>query len=349
MTVSLSYSSIFIAMLSTIMAISLLRPFAISINLTDAPSDRKTHEGNVPLIGGIAMFIGFLVSIFGSSIDLNSFKYFFLASLIIVAVGIVDDHRDISVGYRLVFQMIAALIVVAVGGVEIESLGNLLAREVILLNSWSMFFTIFAIIAAMNAVNMSDGVNGLAGLTSFFTLLALVIFSIINGNQEALTIAILMCAVIPPFIVDNLCIGRHENKRIFMGDTGSMFLGLAIAWLLIVLSQGEQRAFSPVIALWLFSIPLIDTATTVIRRVLNGSSPFKPDTSHLHHILMQLGLSSKLVVIIITLLSILMTSIGVLGEFKQVLEWKMFAGFISISFIYFIFTNYLISKTKNNS
>ena len=112
--------------------------------------------------------------------------------------------------------------------------------------------------------------------------------------------------------------------------------------------QGEYRSFSPVIALWLFAIPLIDSVSTVLRRLIIGKSPFKPDLNHLHHILIRLGLSTKFVLIIILLFSLFMTLIGVMGALNEVSEWKMFAGFILIFVIYLILTNLLISNNTNN-
>jgi len=346
---NISYTPLFVAMVTTFIAISVLRPFAISINLTDSPYNRKKHEGIVPLIGGLGMFFGFFISVLTTTVDLNHIRYFLLASFIVVHIGALDDHRDISVWYRFFFQIVAAVIVAAVAGVDIESLGNLLlSRGEILLNSWSVFFTIIAIIVAMNAVNMSDGIHGLAGLMRLVTLLSLAYFSYIGSNRETLMIALLMCAVIPPFLFYNLSIGRAEEKRIFMGDAGSMFLGLGIVWLLVDLSQGEYRSFSPVIALWLFAVPLIDSVSTVLRRIILGQSPFKPDLNHLHHILIRIGLSSKFVLIIILLFSLFMTLIGIIGELNEISEWKMFVGFISIFVIYFILTNLLIFINSNS-
>ena len=347
---NISYTPLFIAITSTFIAISVLRPFAISINLTDSPNIRKKHKGIVPLIGGLGMFFGLLISVLTTSNDLNQIKYFLLASFIVVIIGALDDHRDISIGYRFLFQIAAAVIVAVVAGVNIDSLGNLfVARGEILLSSWSVFFTIIAIIVAMNAVNMSDGIHGLAGLMSFITLLALAFFAHIGGSQESLTIALLMCAVIPPFLFYNLGIGGSEDKRIFMGDAGSMFLGLGIVWLLVDLSQGEYRSFSPVIALWLFSVPLIDSVSTVVRRIMLGQSPFKPDLNHLHNILIRLGLSTKYVLMNILLFSLFMTLIGIMGELSRTSEWIMFVGFIVIFVIYFILTNLLISKNNTNN
>jgi UDP-GlcNAc:undecaprenyl-phosphate/decaprenyl-phosphate GlcNAc-1-phosphate transferase len=338
---------VFIAVITTLLAITLLRPFALSIKLLDLPNDRKKHEGSVPLIGGIGMFFGFLISILVTDIDLSQIKYFLLASFIVITIGAIDDHRDISIRYRFFFQISAAVIVSFIAGINIESIGNILSwREEILLNSWSVFVTIIAIIVAMNSVNMSDGINGLAGLTSFFTLLALCYFSHVGGNQQTLIVASLMCAVILPFLYYNLSIGSSKDKRIFMGDSGSMFLGLGIVWLLVNLSQGEYRSFSPVIALWLFAVPLIDGTSTVLRRILIGQSPLKADLSHFHHILIRLGLNANLVLIIIVLFSILMIVIGIIGELNEISEWKMFISFIVIFIIICILKNLLIYKNN---
>jgi UDP-GlcNAc:undecaprenyl-phosphate GlcNAc-1-phosphate transferase len=346
---NISYTPLYVAMITTFIAISVLRPFAISINLTDSPNNRKKHEGIVPLIGGLGMFFGFFISVLTTNIDLNHIKYFLLASFIVVIIGALDDHRNISVWYRFFFQVVAAVIVAAVAGVDIESLGNLFSSKTeILLSSWSVFFTIIAIIVAMNAVNMSDGIHGLAGLTSFVTLLSLAYFAYIGGNQDSLNIALLMCAVIPPFLFYNLSTKSSVGKRIFMGDAGSMFLGLAIVWLLINLSQGEYRSFSPIIAVWLFAVPLFDSVSTVIRRIKIGKSPFQPDLNHLHHILIRVGLSTKFALIIILLFSLFMALIGIMGELNEISEWKMFIGFMVVFVAYFIFTNLLISKNTNN-
>ena len=343
---NIPFTLIFIAVIATSLGISILRPFAISINLVDKPNNRKKHKGFVPLIGGLAMFFGFLITILSSSIDLNDFKYFILASFIVVIVGALDDHRDMSVGFRILFQLIAALIIAAVADINIVSLGDLLSREVIYLGSWSIFFTIISIITAMNAVNMADGIHGLAGLNSLITFGSIAYLSFIALNEMGFVISILMCAVLLSFLVDNLCIFRSKSKRIFMGDAGSMFLGLVIALLLINLSQGETKVFNPVIALWLFAVPLIDIFSTVTRRVIRGKSPFKPDRNHFHHILIQNGFGNISVLFIMSSMSFLMAMIGIYGVITEIPEWKMFFGFMVLFVAYYFVSLLLISKIK---
>lgn len=321
---------ILIASITTFVAISLLRPFAISINLVDKPNSRKPHTGFVPLIGGIAMYIGVIVSILAAQIDLNQYNYFLLASLIIVIVGVLDDHHNIVVSLRIFFQVLVAVIIASVGGVSLESFGNLLGGDDIVLGEWAYFFTVIAIIGGMNALNMLDGIHGLAGGSSFITFLAILYLSMDGVSQTSLLIAILFCSVLPVFLINNLCIGISKSKRVFMGDAGSLLIGLAIVWLLIDLSQGEKRTFAPVTALWLFAVPLIEMATAILRRLTSGKSPFLPDLYHSHHLLIRLGVGEKFTLLILILFSFLMAVIGILGELYGVAEWVMFVGFLLI-------------------
>ena len=333
---NIPFLPIFIASVTTFVAISLLRPFAISIGLVDKPSNRKLHTGSVPLLGGIAMYIGIVVSILAAQIDLNQYNYFLLASLIIVMVGVLDDHHNIAVSLRIFFQVLVAVIIASVGSVSLESFGNLLGSGDIILSKWAYFFTVIAIIAGMNALNMSDGIHGLAGGSSLITFLAILYLSIDSISQEYILIAFLFCAVLPVFLIHNLCLGIAESKRIFMGDSGSMFIGLVIAWLLISLSQGEDRTFAPVTALWLFAVPLIEMSTAILRRLTSGKSPFMPDLYHSHHLLIRLGVGEKSTLLVLILFSLLMAVIGILGELYGVAEWVMFVGFLLIFGIYIV-------------
>ena len=339
---------ILIASITTFVSIYLLRPFAISINLLDSPNSRKRHIGAIPLIGGIAMFIGVIVGILITSNDLNQYKYFLLTSAMIVMLGVLDDHHEISVSLRLFFQTLAAIIIVTVGGLSIESLGNLFGLSEIILDEWSFFLTVLAIITGMNAVNMADGIHGLAGGNSLVTFIAIFFLSFGNYSNSSVLIVLLFCSVIPVFLINNLCIGISKEKRIFMGDAGSMFVGLGIVWVLIELSQGESRMFSPVIALWLFALPLIEIVTATFRRISSGKSPFKSDLYHSHHLLLRLGIGERKTLLIILFVSILMSLIGVLGEIYAIAEWIMFIGFLIISGIYILINKMLLVNINNN-
>ena len=132
-----------------------------------------------------------------------------------------------------------------------------------------------------------------------------------------------------------------------MGDAGSMFIGLSLAWVLIDLSQGEGGSFSPVIALWLFAFPLIEIVSTILRRLNSGMSPFKPDSSHTHHILLKLGYSNKKTLIIILIFSSIMAGIGIIGESYLIAENLMFLGFLLVFVFFYLARIVALRKIKN--
>jgi UDP-GlcNAc:undecaprenyl-phosphate/decaprenyl-phosphate GlcNAc-1-phosphate transferase len=337
-----------IASIITFIAIYLLRDFAISIDLLDKPDSRKKHSGSVPLIGGIAMYISIVISILVVEINLSQFNYFLMCSLIIVIIGVLDDHRNISVSLRIVFQILVSIIIVTAGDVVIKSLGDLLWFGDIVLNKWAYFFTIIAIITGINAVNMTDGIHGLAGGNSLITFLAIVFLSkdVDWQSHPSILISLMFCAVLPIFLMHNLCLGVTKSKRIFMGDSGSMLIGLTISWILIDLSQGENRIFAPVTALWLFGIPLIEIVSAILRRLTSGKSPFHPDSGHTHHIILRLGIGEKYTLIFILLTSLLLAGVGILGELYGVAERTMFFGFLIVFGIYFFSYQVIFKKLK---
>jgi UDP-GlcNAc:undecaprenyl-phosphate/decaprenyl-phosphate GlcNAc-1-phosphate transferase len=340
--------SILIAITSTYIAIYLLRHFAHKINLLDVPNDRKTHKGNVPLIGGIAMYIGVVASLLLTSNDFSPFYYFTITSGVILILGFLDDFSQIAVGYRLIVQALIAIFVVTVVGVNLESFGDLFGNGEIFLKRWNYLISVLAIILAINAINMSDGIHGLAGASSFITLSAILYLSRGSISQEIVQIVSLFCVVIPVFLVNNICFGADKSKRIFMGDAGSMLLGFVIVWALISLSQDEEyQSFAPVTALWLFAFPLIEMFTVVIRRLVSGKSPFKPDLSHSHHLLIRLGLNETTTLLFLALFSLLMAVFGVLGELYGVDENLMFISFLLVFVLYLFLYIFAARKAKN--
>jgi len=322
---------ILIAALSTFVAIYILYPIAFKLNLLDLPNSRKNHKDSIPLIGGIAMFIGLIIGILFSPIEYNNLNYFLLSALILIIVGIVDDFSNISVRPRLLFQIIAALVLVTVGGVSIQSFGNILGFGEVFLGKWSLLISVLAIMAAINAVNMADGAHGLAGGNSLISLMGISYLAINSSSMDIFVICILLSSVLVVFLVFNL----SNRKRIFMGDSGSMFLGLSLVWALIFLSQGENKVFSPVIALWLFALPLFELFSTVLRRIISGVSPFKADSSHSHHLLIELGLTGKSTVLLLLMGTILTVLLGIIGVEYAIAEKLMLISFVLVFIVYF--------------
>jgi UDP-GlcNAc:undecaprenyl-phosphate/decaprenyl-phosphate GlcNAc-1-phosphate transferase len=330
---SIDFLPLLISAISCAIVIRLITPFAININLVDVPNYRKRHIGSVPLIGGISMFIAIIVGLLTAQIDINQQKNLLLAMMIVVGVGVLDDHRELSTKSRILMHVIAAFVIVVLDDVVLNSLGWIFGPDEFKLYIWAVFFTVFSIIGVMNAINMSDGIDGLSGSLSLITLLFISYFSYISGQIDYLMIALIICSPLIVFLLFNLGV-FGSSKKIFMGDAGTTLLGFIIAVLLIVLSQGPDAAFSPVTALWLLAIPLIDTFTIMLRRIIKGRSPFKADREHLHHFFVRSGVSERKALMIITMLSFGMAFLGFWMQENNVPEWVRFVLFLLVLFLY---------------
>lgn len=317
-----------IAAVSCFVSIWILYPFAVKVRLVDSPNDRKRHSGEVPLIGGIAMFIGFVISLLVAVPDLNQVRGFLIGSTIIVFVGALDDYSEISVRIRIALQLSAILIMTSFSGMILFDLGNILGTGPIKLADWSIPFTVIAAIGAINTLNLTDGLDGLAGTSALVCFLSLSCLYYLSG--ELALMPLLFIGVLLPFLWKNL----SSVRKIFMGDAGSMFLGFGTVWMLIEASQGESAVMTPVTGLWILAIPLIDTVAIMFRRILKGQSPFLADREHLHHIFLRAGFSDKATLYIMSMLSIIFASFGVLGVVYQIPESIMFVLFLSIFICY---------------
>jgi UDP-GlcNAc:undecaprenyl-phosphate GlcNAc-1-phosphate transferase len=259
---------------------------------------------------------------------------YLVASAMMVFIGALDDKFDLKVRIRIVGQVIiASLMIYGVGG-YISNLGNLFSLGDIELGPVGIVFTYFAIIVVINAYNMVDGIDGLIGSLSLNTFTAIAVLFLISGNTSYLSYPLILATATLPYLIFNLGYFKSYSKKIFMGDAGSMFIGLSVIWLLTIGTQGESASFRPVTALWICAIPLMDMLAIVMRRYRKGKSPFKPDRDHLHHILQRAGLSSRQTLVVISIASALMSILGVLGEYFQVPESIVLALFVLMFILY---------------
>ncbi len=333
------------AFISSFFAIIMLRPLAVKAGLVDKPNARKAHVGHIPLIGGISVYLGLLVAsllvLIFSPGDVEQLTTYLLASLLMVITGALDDRFDLSVRVRIVVQVVIASIMMFVAGNAIFSLGNLLAFGELSLWYFAYPFTVIAVLGAINAYNMVDGIDGLIGGISVSTFTTLGILFCLSGDIKEATFCLLCVAVLLPYLIYNLQLFMFGHKKIFMGDAGSMFIGFTVVWLLAIGSQShssglttESSSFSPVVALWVVALPLMDMAAIMMRRIKKGNSPFQPDRDHLHHIFMRAGFSSRETLVIITLLSLLLSLIGVLTTVLAVPDWLQLMVFIALFVAY---------------
>lgn len=303
------FSLLVAALLSSMLGILFARKVAVWTGLVDKPNQRKLHSGNIPLVGGIAIYLAICVLYFLFP-QLPPYSTAYLVSVtLLLAVGILDDRFDLPVLPRVTVQAIAAIMLM-MDGAYLYSLGHLAFGEELLLGVVGYVITLFAMWASINAFNMSDGIDGLLGGLSVVSLAALS-FCFYRGGQEVqATWCLCLIAAIVPYLMFNL--GAFGPRfKIFMGDAGSTLLGFTLLWLLILATQGKEAVITPSTALWLIAIPLMDMAAITIRRIRRGDSPFKPDREHLHHILMRSGLTGRQTLIVMVLFASLIALIGI--------------------------------------
>lgn len=316
------------ALLCAALAIAILRPLAIRVGLVDIPRGRKQHQGAVPLIGGIATYCGLALalSLFAGS-ELQPL-YFLLCTGIIVLLGVFDDYFDLSVKLRLAVQTLVGLGMTYSLDLHLASVGNLFGFGVIELGIFGLPVTLLAVIAAINAFNMTDGIDGLAGMLSLVSFISMAIFMSLWGQQSYAALALLLAIAMLPYLVCNL--NLVAGYRIFMGDAGSMLIGLSVIWLLLLGTQSESASFRPVTALWLIAIPLMDMVAIMVRRIRKGQSPFVADREHLHHISLRLGLNSRESLLLITALACIFACIGIVGEYLLIPDYIMLVLFVTL-------------------
>ena len=330
-------SALLVAFSVSVLTIKALLPVAPQIGLVDVPSARKKHDGAIPLIGGISIYTGVLIASTLFVPQNQIFNLYFISSALIVFIGTMDDIYDLSVTPRIIFQGIVATLMVFGAGIYIHHFGNILGMGNIDIGLYGVIFTVLACIAAINAFNMIDGIDGLAGSMSIISILSIVVLLLLNDSSADVLLPLILVVAIIPYLFYNVSTRNPRGKKIFMGDAGSMFMGLTVIWLLTLGTQTtpeSDASFRPVAALWIIAVPLMDMFAIMIRRIRKGDSPFKADNGHLHHICMRLGMTSRKALWVITFFSFVMAIIGILGEVYQVAEWKMLTGFMVCFSIY---------------
>ena len=261
----------------------------------DHPGGHKQHDTSTPFVGGfgvIAVVLStlYLGATYFPELSQRPMQAIALGTVVLFVTGFADDIWHLNFKTRFVIQALVAVSMVFLGGVELVSLGELLPGMDINLGALGIPFTIFATIGLINALNMIDGIDGLSGSLSFISLGFAALVALLAQDNTYLVFIIAVMGGVSGFLYFNLRYPSNGRARVFLGDNGSMLLGFVFAWILIALSQGEHRAMTPVTALWIFGVPLLDTVSVMLRRIWVGKSPFHADRNHLHHLFLRAGL-----------------------------------------------------------
>jgi len=314
---------------------------AKAVGLVDVPSGRKTHEGEIPLVGGLSIYIAAFAAtvIFGfirpEQSVLPDHSGFFLAGMLLLLVGVVDDYIEIRPVAKIAAQTAAALIMIFGSGVVLSDLGELGNNgERLSTGMLAVPFTVFATIGVINAINMSDGLDGLAGSLSLVSLLGFTAATLLFGSGQDIGLLTILAAAVMGFLIFNFRFPGRRSAMVFLGDSGSMFLGLAVCWYAIKFSQGDSRVFAPSAALWFLILPLFDAVSMTTRRILKRRPPFGADREHLHHVFLLAGFTVPETVLVMAGISVLGAAIGIGATYFGVPESIMVGSFLTLGVMY---------------
>ena len=312
----------------------LLTPMAQRFGLLDHPSDRKVHRTSTPLVGGPAIYIALVLGIILATEYTSGALPLLVACGLMLITGIKDDLHQLSPLTRFIVQILACCIMIFASGVVLTDFGSLMWNGVFQLGWFSIPVTIFAALGVINAFNMMDGIDGLSSTIFIIAATSMGWLALQAGHIFNATIMMIGIGAALGFFMLNARLPWNRHARVFLGDSGSLFLGLFLAWQFIDLGNGEDRAFAPMTAVWLLGVPLLDTIRVMVQRWKRGGSSMVADQFHLHHAFLKAGFSPWQTSMAITLLVLVTTTIGLTGQLLGWPEYMMFYGYIAFGLVY---------------
>jgi len=285
------YLTLVLAFVASILLTPLVKKLAFKIGAVDAPNYRKVHAKIMPRLGGLAIFGAFLIGYFVLRPEDPTAHFILLGALMIIITGVLDDRFEITAKAKLTGQLLAACIVVF-GGLQIDFI-NLPFGGQLDFGYFSIPLTILWIIGITNAINLIDGLDGLAAGVSTIALITLAGMALMKGDVFVFSMAAILAASTTGFLFYNF----HPAK-IFMGDTGALFLGFMIS-VLALLGFKNITVISLIIPVIMLGVPISDTFFAIVRRLRLKQPLSAPDKSHLHHCLLDVGFTHRQTVLII--------------------------------------------------
>ena len=305
----------------------ILTPFvkklAFRMGAVDHPNKRKIHKTIMPRLGGLAIFISFLIGALIFNPEGEHELPIFIGAILIMAIGMIDDKFQVAARYKFSVQLVVAFIIV-LSGLQITQI-NLPLGYVIDFGYLSIPITILWIVGITNAITLIDGLDGLAGGVSTIALVTIGGLAISLGDSFVALISFLLIGSTLGFLVFNF----HPAK-IFMGDTGSMFLGYMIG-VLSILGFKNATLFSLIVPIAILGVPILDTLLAIVRRAVHKKPLYSPDKMHLHHCLLNLGFGHRETVILIYCMSALFSLAAII--FNQSTMWGTTITFFAMTIL----------------
>ncbi len=328
---------------STFLVVATLVPFvkkmATHIEAIDYPNERKIHQKPIPRLGGIALFLGFLFGYMVFSEPSGIMNSILIGSFLVVLVGVIDDIKPLTSKVKFLGQLAAALIIVFYGNILISDVG--IAGQELEFGFWAYPLTLFFIVGCINCMNFIDGLDGLAsGISAVYFLTIGIIAIVMEKFGLDFTLTFIMLGCVLGFLIYNF-----NPASIFMGDSGSMFLGFVIS-VVALLGFKNVTLTSLIVPLIILAIPILDIIFAIIRRSIKGQSVSVPDKFHIHHQLLAKKMSQRVVVAIIICVNILFAAASLLYLFGDPQLGKIVYAILVLIVLFFVLkTNIIIEDT----
>lgn len=314
-----------VTLVSALLLTPLVIKLAFHFGFIDQPEARKVHSKPMPRIGGLAVFLATAIGFLFSEVADAKVTGILVGALVIIGVGLIDDRYQVKAIYKLGGQVVAVLAVIGSGlTIDVISVPGIGKFE---LGIFAALFTFIWMIGIINAINLIDGLDGLATGVSVIIFATFSYMAVSAGTQLILTFSIILMSAGIGFLVYNF-----NPAKIFLGDTGSMFFGYGIAVISVLGLYKSVALFSLIVPILILGVPVFDTLFAIIRRKVNGTPVYLPDKAHLHHRLLQTGLSHKKSVLTIYGISILFGLLAISFEAIQI-RWSIVALIAMLLFL----------------
>ncbi len=341
LSISEAIKMVLITFICSIILVPFVKKIAEHVGAVDIPNKRKVHKELIPRLGGLAIFLSFLLGYMLFAKQSVQMISILIGSFVIILTGIMDDIKPLPAKYKFAGQLIAALVVVLYGGIvldEVTAFGLYIKFNPIV----GKLTTIFLILGCINSINLIDGLDGLASGISSIYFLTIGIIAFVLGQNTGLDISLtfIMLGSTLGFLVHNF-----YPARIFMGDSGSMFLGFIIS-VIALLGFKNVTLTSLIVPLLILAIPILDTSFAIIRRLLKHEKISTPDREHLHHQFLNKKISHRTTVIIIYIIDILFALASIIYVLKDPVLGRIIYIILLIIVLWLVLGTNIISERK---
>lgn len=311
---------------------SMLRPVLRRSGWIDSPGERKLHARPTVISGGLGLFLAVAIGLLLLQVQATSILPSLAAVALMFFTGFLDDHTPIRARYRLIVQVVASFALVVATGAVVPNLEIWKNTDIAALPGFAIAISMLWMVGLINAVNMSDGSDGVSSGYGAIALIGILAFHGLSGSTPALSTPVahstqlLLLGGIFAFFLFNYPLRRGRHAIAFLGDGGSMMLGIVVGWALLKagLPSGTDKPLSLWYAAWLIALPGFDATYCVVRRMLNGKDPTTPDRQHLHHLLKAYGFSKRRLAVTLHFTALILASFGIFLWYRGVPEYAAF-------------------------